>query len=155
MLYWDSDVFLSYVNAVSGRIRTLEDLLQEIQENDDDIIVTSAIAKVEVAFAIYEKTQALLDPQVEADLDALWQDASVVELVEFNDDIATMARSLIRESISRQWQLKPPDAIHLASAQWLGGVQEFHTYDIGLHKYKELIGCDVCEPYVAQPRLHA
>lgn len=154
MLYWDSDVWLSYINAEPDRISTIASLLQHTQDSDDEIIVTSIIAKVEVAFASYEKSQGALDRDTEIRIDALWSDPSVVEVVELNDHVARTARSLIRESIRRAWSLTPNDAIHLASAQWLRGVHEFHTYDTKLHRYSDLIGCDICEPYILQPRLH-
>jgi predicted nucleic acid-binding protein len=154
ILYWDSNVFLNYINENPSYINTIESLLQEIQDNDDEIIVTSVISKVEVAFASYEKAQGVLDPKVEADIDALWEDSSVVELIEFNDEIALMARSLMRETIQRGWgKLTTNDAIHLASAQWMQSVTEFHTYDKSLDKYGSLIGCAICEPYVLQPKL--
>ena len=44
------------------------------------------------------------------------------------------------------------DAIHLATAKWLG-VDEFHTYDTGLHKYAANLGFKIIEPYTPQPRL--
>jgi len=154
VLYWDSDVWLSYISAQSDRIGTIASLLQEVQDNDKQVIVTSIIAKVEVAFASYEKAQVVLDPQVEEMIDALWHDSSIVEVIELNDNIAHIARSLIRESVQRGWSLTPNDAIHLASAQWLQRVHELHTYDTKLHRYSDLIGCDICEPYVLQPRLH-
>lgn len=154
ILYWDSDVFLSYIGARSNRINTIESLIQEIENDDDSIIVTSVIAKVEVAYASYEKTQRALDAQVEAAIDAMWEHSSVVELIDLTDRIALIARALIREALTRGWRgLRAHDAIHLASAKWLTGVHEFHTYDKNLEKYGQVIGCDICEPYVEQPRL--
>lgn len=44
------------------------------------------------------------------------------------------------------WVLKPPDAIHLATAMRIG-VEVFFTYEPKLVKYKQLIGIHVCEPY--------
>ncbi len=153
ILYWDSDVFLSYIGAHSQRINTVSALLEEIQEDDDAVIVTSVVAKVEVAYAAHEKAQRALDPQAEADIDALWEDSSVVEIIDLSYHIALMARSLIREAMLRNWALRANDAIHLASAQWLPGVQEFHTYETRLKKFSNVIGCTVCEPHVLQPRL--
>ncbi len=154
ILYWDSNVFLDYVNANPRNVHTIEPLLEEVQRSDNDIIVTSVIAKVEVAFAAYEKNQKVLDPDVEARIDAMWEDSSVIELIEFSDEIALMARSLMRETIQRGWgRLTTNDAIHLASAQWMQSVTEFHTYERCLDKYGPLIGCEICEPYVLQPKL--
>ncbi len=154
VLYWDSDVWLSYINAQPDRINTIASLLKQVQDNDDDVIVVSIIAKVEVAFASYEKVRGALDHDMENRIDSLWSDPSVVEVIELNDHVARIARSLIRENVLRGWSMTPNDAIHLASAQWLQGVHEFHTYDTRLHRYSHLIGCDICEPYILQPRLH-
>lgn len=153
LLYWDSNVFLDYINENPENVNTIEDLLQEVMNDDGARIVTSVIAKVEVAFAAYEKTQGTLDSEAEADIDALWEDASVVELIEFNDEIALMARDLMREAVTRGWGLRPNDAIHLASAQWMESITEFHTTDGRLDKYDSLIECNICRPYVVQPRL--
>lgn len=154
ILYWDSDVFLSYIGAHPERIDTIASLLQEIKNDDDAIIVTSVIAKVEVAYAAQEKTQQTLDPEAEAAIDALWEDSSIVELIDLSDHIALKARSLIRQAMQQGWALRANDAIHLASAQWLTGVREFHTYDTRLKKFDILIGCEIREPWVQQPRLH-
>jgi len=153
ILYWDSDVFLSYVGAHPDRINTITSLLQEIQNDGDAIVVTSVIAQVEVAYAAHEKTQRALDPQTEEAIDALWEDSSIVELIDLSYHIALMARSLIRQAMVNGWALRANDAIHLASAQWLPGVREFHTYDTRLKRFGSLIHCDVCEPHVLQPRL--
>lgn len=153
-LYWDSNVFLDYINANPANVNTIASLLHEIEKNDDDIILTSVLSKVEVAFAAYEKTQGALDPQVEADIDALWEDPSVIELIDLNDDITLKARSLLREALKRGWaRLTPRDAIHLASAQWVQVIDEFHTGDEDLDKYSALIGCRICRPHILQPRL--
>ena len=154
MLYWDSNVFLDYINEYPGNINVIASLLQEVARNDDEIIVTSVLSRIEVAFAAYEQNQGTLDPQAEADIDALWENPSVVEFVDLNEDIAFMARALMREAIPRGWgRLTARDAIHLASAQWLQTIVEFHTGDEHLDKYDELIGCTICRPYIQQPRL--
>jgi len=85
-------------------------------------------------------------------MDHLWEANPVIDIVEFHDEIATLARDLIRDAMSRSWGLTPIDAIHLATAQWYK-VHEFHTYDGGLEKYSENIGFQVCEPYVLQSKL--
>jgi hypothetical protein len=63
---------------------------------------------------------------VERKIDALWNDDSVINLIELHDGIALHARELMRRALTQNWSLKPADAIHLASAQWLR-VTEIHT----------------------------
>ena len=150
--YWDSSVFLAYINGEPARLPTIDALLAEIEADNQRRIFTSTIARVEVAFAAFEAHSSSLDPRALAEIDALWDDRSVVEVVELHDDIALGARNLMREAIPRGWSLKPLDAVHLATAQWLQAV-EFHTYDTSLHKYGELTGLTIRAPYALQGRL--
>jgi predicted nucleic acid-binding protein len=153
-VYWDSCVFLSYINADPGRIDTLDALLDEIQKsNGEKRIVTSILTKVEVAWSAIEHTTQTLSPNVEQTIDALWNDESVIGFIELHDGIVIRARDLMRQSLTQGWSLKPADAIHLASAQWLG-VEELHTYDDKLPRYGTMIGCKICEPYTTQFRMN-
>ena len=46
LLYWDSCVFLSYINADPGRIDTLDTILDEIYKSNGEMkIVTSILTK--------------------------------------------------------------------------------------------------------------
>ena len=60
----------------------------------------------------------------------------------------------MRDAIPHGWGLKPMDAIHLATAEWVNRrlftVEEFHTYD-KLDKYGFMIGIRIKEPYILQP----
>ena len=153
LIYWDSCVFLTYINADPTRIDVLDVILHEIRvSNGAKKIVTSIIAKVEVAGSGMEGTTNRLSLDIEQKIDALWNDDSVIGLIELHDAIAMRARELMRKARAQAWSLKPPDAIHLASAQWLG-VEEFQTYDERLYKYSTLVGCTICEPYTSQPTL--
>ena len=78
-------------------------------------------------------------------------------MVEYHAEIGNRARTLMRNAITRGWSLKPLDAIHLATAQWLvdNGVQvdEFHAYDRSLDKYGSIVGFTICEPNTPQPKM--
>jgi len=152
LLYWDTDVFLSYLNGHPDRIPTLQGILDNVSKDKQQIIVTSTITKVEVAWVAHEKLDRVLSTDEEGRIDALWDDPSVVEFVEFYDDIAIIARDIMRAGMTKGWKLRANDAIHLASAQ---SVQcyEVNTYDSKLKKYGELIGITIKEPSVIQPTL--
>jgi predicted nucleic acid-binding protein len=143
-LYWDACVFLSYLEERPGRVADIQELLEHSEQGKLEI-VTSVITTVEVAFSPVERTGQALDPTVEAAIDALWSDRLVVKLVEFHQQIAYKGRALIRNAIPNGWRLKPMDAIHLATAEWLA-TDRFHTYDDQLDKYDVLIGQPVERP---------
>ena len=152
LLYWDANIFLSYINNEADKIPTIEAILDNVSQNNKSKIVTSVLSKVEVAWAATEKNNRALDADQESRIDALWNDSSVVELVDFNDEITHIARSLLRRAMARGWKLKTNDAIHLATAEWVGA-SEMNTYDDRLFKYYELIGLNVKAPIAEQPKL--
>jgi predicted nucleic acid-binding protein len=148
--YWDSCVFLSYINGVADRLPTIDALLAESTDPEHQReIVTSSFTIVEVAFALHEKTQKVLDSEAEDKIDALWADRYAVKLIDFHEGIAREARTLVRGAIAAGFSLKPGDAVHLASARSLGAV-EFHTYSKDLVKYANVTGFPIMEPYGAE-----
>ena len=158
LIYWDSNVFLSYVNELSDRMPVLDVLFETSSRVGGTVnIHTSTLTQVEVAFAASEQTQQVLDPQVEQALNDLWADQEVVVTVEYHIGIGQIAKSLIRDAITRGWSLKPLDAVHLATAQWLSNsglaLEEFHTYDKGLEKFESFLNFTICEPRAEQPRM--
>jgi len=151
-IYWDANVFLSYLNKYQDRIQTLEAILDNVEKNKTDKIVTSIMSKVEVAWVAHEKLNRVLSSEEESIIDALWNDYSVIDLIDFHDEIALVARRVMRDSMTKGWKLRTNDAIHLASAMWVQS-SEFNTYERRLKKYEELIGISIKEPSVIQPRL--
>ncbi len=71
MVYWDSCIFLDYIEGVAERMPVLDSLLEEASTTDGLVIVTSTLSVAEVAFAQVERTDRTLDPAVEARIDAL------------------------------------------------------------------------------------
>ncbi len=158
LLYWDSCVFISYFSRQSDRIATLEQILEEVATNDQSTIFTSTETITEVAYVEIERRQRRIDPVVESMFDQMWNDTSIVQMIEFNPFLARSARDLIRNSIITPGRtLKPKDAIHLATAQWINNsvtpINAFNTYDQQLLGYTKPAGLVVCEPNVIQPRL--
>ena len=155
LIYWDSCVIISYFNNEPERITTIEAILEDVsQSGGKKKIVTSTVAKVEVAFVSAEKTELRLTDEAEKIIDDFWADDSVLELIEFHDDIAKLARGLIRDGIPRGWKtLRPMDAIHLATAKWIEA-SELHTYNLqDFERYQPQVGIKICEPYAIQPKL--
>jgi len=150
-LYWDSDVFISYFEQNPTRIATIDDLLEQSKRGEVEI-VTSTLTVVEVAFTVGERTTGL-DPNHEAAMDSFWSDNDVVTLVELSMPIARGARSLMRYAMSQGLKLKPPDAIHLASATLLSA-SELHSYNFSdFDKFEPQSGVKAMEPYVVQGTL--
>src|SRR5262245_60902861 len=116
-IYWDACVFLDYIEGAPEWMPILEALLEQASETEELMIYTSTVSITEVAFAKAEKDGRALDPTIEAEIDALWNDRSAVKLVEFNEIIARGARRLLRHAVEQGRQLKPLDAIHLAKAK--------------------------------------
>ena len=157
IVYWDSCLFLAYVNEEPNRVEVVSTLL-ESSAAGELTIYTSDLSRVEVSFSVNEREQGSLNPEVEAQIASLW-DGEVADMVEFNVGIAELASTLIRESVARGRSLKPYDATHLATAQWLRnnavGIDQFHTYDDNLDWLNGtgLVGFHICRPYTANPRL--
>lgn len=156
-IYWDADVFLSYINGIPERLPNIEALLEK--SGTDFQLITSSISVVEVAFGKAEQDGKALDAEIEARINALWSPESPVRLVEFHPMIADGAKALLRESIARGWRVKPMDAIHLSTARQ-ESVKEFHTYD-DLARYSApgpsgeppILDFRIGPPQAAQPKL--
>ena len=154
-LYWDSCLFLAYVNEEPERVQVVSDVLEE-SAVDTVKIFTSDISRVEVAFSITERDAQVLDPYTETQIDGLWDD-NIVTMVDFHVGIAMLARSLARQAVLKGWSMKPYDAIHLATAQWLSEngihIDGFHTFDDKLKKFSAIMGFNICAPYTQAPRM--
>ena len=151
MVYWDSCIFLHYIEGTKEWMPILDSLIDEASTTGELVIVTSTVSITEVAFAKVEKSGRALDPAVEADIDGLWADRSAIRLVEFDQVIARAGRTLLRRAIEIGRSLKPMDAIHLATAE-LMQVAELHTTDDTLKTWNDL-GFSVQDPYTQRPKL--
>jgi len=152
LIYWDACVFLSYINGEHGRVEVISQLLTDVASREGTKIVTSAMTKVEVAYGSAEKCGRALDPATEDAIESLWDGYECIVTVEFHDAIALDARGLMRKAIEEGRKLRPMDAIHLATAAWVGA-KEFHTYDPRILKYPVAGSYKISEPFVGQSRL--
>lgn len=151
-IYWDACIFLHFIEADPQWIGTLDAILESASLRQEVVIYTSSVSITEVAFAQAEKSGRTLDAAVEAAIDALWADRSVVKIVEYNEIIARSARGLLRRSLEARRRLKPMDAIHLATAL-IRHVVDFHTTDGQLQADWQDLGFPVRNPVTLQPKL--
>lgn len=148
--YWDSCVFLAYLNKEENRAKNIKAVLEFVSRHKEIEIITSTMAIAEVVKAKHEVNS--LDPSVEINIKEFWYNWDV-KLADMTPVILASARDLMRDAVTKNIQgLKPPDAIHLATAMWvernLGILKEIHTYeDRWASRFSGLLnGLVVCEP---------
>ncbi|PKB72507.1 MAG: hypothetical protein BZY75_06620 [SAR202 cluster bacterium Io17-Chloro-G7] len=101
-IYWDSCVWLRYINESLEDKEVLDTLLRDSSMRYGDIhLITSVIAQTEVAFAAAEQNNQTLDADVEQKIDSLWKDRRAITLVKYFPALALEARGLIRMSVER------------------------------------------------------
>ena len=126
--YWDSDVFLGWLNREPERHSICEAIIEDAKSGRCEI-ATSTITFAEVH---YVRNSNESRAQIEAIEDLF--DYSWVKAIDLDRIVARLARDLLFEFASTEG-LKPPDAIHLASAMQarsLGRIEVFETWDGGL-----------------------
>lgn len=151
LIYWDSAVFLDYVNGVPEKLPVLDELLERAGSGGDVEIATSVLSITEVAFGRLDQSKQRFDPRIQVAIDALWADP-IVRQIDLYKEIAFDARDLVRSARLPGAGLKPADAIHLATARRIG-VIEFQTYDSRLFRYSSEVGFPIREPTTGQPRM--
>jgi len=142
-LYWDSNLFLAYVEQEPRRVEAIEAVRTDASRGRVRIY-TAAVSVTEVAFAGIERTAGILDARVARTIAALWADPTI-QVVDVTVPIALAARDLIRRSLVDGPRLKPVDAIHLAAAITVGAAA-FHTFDMALHRHSDRYGFSISEP---------
>lgn len=148
--YIDSCVFISLIETpeTEGPSKTIAALI-EAARHGKVAIVASIITIAEVAFAKKELDNRVLDPEVEARIDALWHPGSMIRLVEVHELIVLRARQLLRIGAEKGWSgTRAHDAIHLATAE-RQKVDEFFTYDDAMRKWEPIVGFTISEPHEA------
>lgn len=125
--YWDSNAFLGWLNQVPSQFGILDSIIQDGRASRVRL-VTSTVTYAEVFYTNASPT----DAQVTAIKELFGQ--SWIVPVQLDRPTAELARELLFV-FAKNDGLKPPDAIHLASAlqaKALGGAQCFDTFDRNL-----------------------
>ncbi len=151
VVYWDADVFLHYIEGTPQYIGVLDALLKSASDGDIEI-VTSIISIGEVAYDTAEMKAQALDADIETKLDALWDDRSVINLINVSHFVMYEARQMIRQAVADGKELYVNDAIHLASAKRVNAA-EFHTYRGDLNIFNPYIPFSVKLPSTDRPML--
>ena len=150
-IYWDSNVFLSYLEESPGRGDPIDALIEQATRQRTIRIVTSVVTVAEVAFLGSERKAGTLEREVEPILDRIWDDP-VFNLIAVTLPISQVARRLIRASLFAGPRLKPMDAIHVATARDAdAGV--LYTYDTTLRKHSDRYGFPIVAPPTPPPSL--
>lgn len=139
-IYWDSCVYIHRIQKTKKYIETLA-LLGNRIESKELIVVASTLCIAEVS-------KNSKDPKMTANqLRKIqsWFYHSYVEMYPVTRTIAEYAAELVRVH-----PVKPPDAIHLATAVLSDfPVHEFHTYETGLISLSGKLGASalrICYP---------
>ena len=134
-LYWDSDVFIDRIEETPGRIHRLRPIT-DAAEHGHVIIVTSAFTMVEV---VKLKKLGLLDEETE-ELVTKFFENEYINIRNLDRFVSERARPIVRKC-----GVKPPDAVHIATAILMkaeGRVEVMQTFDAGLIKLSGLVEVD-------------
>lgn len=118
-VYWDSSVFIAWMQNEPQRAPNIEALMQEYRREEIRIAVSS-IAIAEVVFIADERLDpSRMTPENERLLEEMWHDPRIL-LIETNTWVFHQARRFLR-MLRRNGigGIKPMDAIHLATIRWL------------------------------------
>jgi predicted nucleic acid-binding protein len=132
VIYWDSCVFLSAIQQTAGRYQTLKAIL-DFAAADGVVIVTSALTIAEVVKIDCGNAQSA----------QMTKDATTIRQFFENDYLAikNVDRGVAERAseIVREHGIKPPDAIHVATAL-VSRCDHLETYDERLIRLDGKVG---------------
>lgn len=152
-VYLDSNVLLAYLANEDGRASVVASILEDATAKGMKL-VTSVLSIAEVAYISTDRAGTNLLGSEEA-IDQLWAPSSPINVVGVSAKVARNARTIIRKSKSLEMKVvKPPDAIHLASAI-AADCDRLYTYERESTRlqWERLTELSVVEPFVGEPRL--
>lgn len=151
-IYWDANIFLAAIGKEEPWLNNISALLEAANRRNEVEIITSVLTITEVVFGLLEREQGRLRKEAEEEINRFWTESRGIKVVEFDDYIGRATRSLRRQDWERGWKAHFPDLIHLATAQHQK-VNEVHTLDQTLHRYREVIDIPVGYPIPPQATL--
>lgn len=135
--YLDSSVYIAAINSETTRVRTVKAILEAADRSEIQIVASTFVA-AEVIKRRGEEQYLSADHETE--IDAILRSDRIL-WVELDFSLAIQARKL-----ARAHNLKPGDAIHLASAI-RGKADILLRYDSGFQTNSALDGIEICDPY--------
>ncbi len=150
-LYFDTSVYLAFLNDEPNRANIVESLLDDAQQEVIRIF-TSTVSLTEVVYLRSQDKQlnyAAMDQQI----DSLLQNPAITTLIQLTAEIGVAAREYVRSQPARVAGLQVRDAIHLATAV-AAGVDRFCVYDDDFRPFQDHVGFDIGEPATVSPRLN-
>lgn len=152
-VYLDANVFIAYLADEDGRAQVVASLLEDAERGRVEML-TSVLSVTEVAFL--SSDNASDDSGADEDAIAqLWIPESPITLVDLSIRIAERARELVRVSRKGNMRrIKPPDAIHLATAE-MHECHDFFTYEAETTRsqWQRWAAPTVSEPFSDNPQL--
>ncbi len=139
VVYLDTSVFIALIQNEAGRVAACKDAMQDAIEEKTKAL-TSALAIAEVVKGEAGMIPEAAEPAIESFFSSLWLRVAAVD-----QRVAVRARE-----VSRLYGLKPPDAIHVATAI-LYGASRIFTYDKHLLKLA-IPAIRISHPETSQPR---
>jgi len=129
--YWDSACFIAVLAQEAGRVDECAEILRAAAGRRLEI-VTSAWTITEV---LHPKRGQALSPAVRARVKRFFRNPGIV--------LVNVDRAVAESAQEHFWDhnVKPKDAIHVASAVY-AGVPVFETYDGGLIRLSGQVGAD-------------
>jgi len=139
-VYLDTGVFIALVKSETDRVAACRDALQDASE-EKTWALTSALTVAEVVRGEGGTIPESAEPVIDSFFSSPWLRVAVVD-----QRVAMKARE-----ISRLYHLKPPDAIHVATAI-LYGASRIFTYDKDMLELT-IPSIRISHPETIQPRL--
>ena len=150
----DANVFIAFLANEVRRAPVVASLLEDAERGRIELL-TSVLSVTEVAFLASDHASGGAPSAEEDTIAELWVPESPVKLTEISMRVAERARDIVRMARRSDMKgVKPPDAIHLASAE-VHGCQHFFTYEgeTTREQWEHWVAPAVNEPYTDNPQL--
>lgn len=140
VVYLDTSVFIALIQNEAGRVAACREALQDASEEKTRAL-TSALTVAEVVKGESGAIPESAEPIIESFFNSPW-----LRVASVDQRVAVKSRE-----VSRLYGLKPPDAIHVATAI-LYGASRIFSYDKHILKVT-IPTIRVSHPETSQPRL--